>query len=390
MANSVQKILTPFRLIAAKRGGLPLLLILGTVAIIVLLMATRPQLAPVELQERVWPVDTVVAAYSDVQPKMKLFGEVVAGRRTELLALVGGRIVEVGENFHEGGQVRKGDLLVQIDRFEYRNALAEQRSSLKEAELRLKVLNRDLERARELIDEKNVSEQFLDNAELDVFQQKAVVEQRQIAVDRAQRDLTDSRLAAPFDGVLFEVNANLGKQIGEFGTDKIADLIDTSKLEVRFSMSNAQYGRLIESDEPIPGRPVSVVWRVGDKDLNFSARLQRVGAEIDSTTGGIDVFAVIESESAETTLRPGAFVWVELPDRVFKNVLRAPESAVYGDDLLFLVGDNRLVERRIDVHGYDGNDILFSSADERTINDGDQIVTTQLREAGAGVKVEVR
>ncbi|MGI9309569.1 MAG: efflux RND transporter periplasmic adaptor subunit [Gammaproteobacteria bacterium] len=386
----MNNILAPFRLIAATRGALPILLILGTAGIIFLLMATRPELAPVEIQERVWPVDTVTATYSDIQPNMKLFGEVVAGRRTELLALVGGRIVEVGENFHEGGRVRKGDLLVQIDRFEYRNVLAEQRSLLKEAEVRLKVLNRDLERARELFNEKNVSEQFLDNAELDVLQQEAVVEQRRIAVDRARRDLNDSRLTAPFDGVLFEVNANLGKQIGEFGTDKIADLIDTGKLEVRFSMSNAQYGRLIESGEPLQGRPVDVSWRVGAQDLKFSARLQRVGAEIDSTTGGVDIFAVIESEAAETMLRPGAFVWVELPDKVFKNVLRAPESAVYGDDLVFLIGDNRLVERRIAIHGYDGSDVLFSSADERSIENGDQIVITQLREAGAGVKVEVR
>ena len=358
--------------------------------IVALLIATRPRLEPVQRPERVWPVDVVEARYQTVQPELNLFGEIVAGRRSELLALVGGRIVEVGPNLREGGIVKQGELLVQIDPFQYETDLANQRSQLKEAEIRLEMLRRDHERAKELFAEKNVSEQFMDTAELDMRQQEAIIEQREIAVVQAARDLADSRLVAPFDGVISDVNANLGKQISGFGADKVADLIDMSELEVRFSLSNAQYGRLIDSDTPVVGRPVGVSWQVGDEMLTYSGIIERVGAEIASTTGGVDVYAVIDTAGEQVHLRPGAFVSVAMVDRRFADVLQAPESALYGEDVVYVIDNGRLSERRIEIHGYTGNSILFTAVGETPIEDGDLIVTTQIREGGTGARVDVR
>jgi len=390
MRRFFQFITKPFRFIASTRIGLPVLLVAGTALIVALLIATRPRLEPVQKPERVWPVDVVKARYQTVQPELNLFGEIVAGRRSELLALVGGRIVEVGPNLREGGIVKQGELLVQIDPFQYETDLANQRSQLKEAEVRLEMLRRDHERAKELFAEKNVSEQFMDTAELDMLQQEAIVEQREIAVEQAARDLTDSRLVAPFDGVIGDVNANLGKQISGFGADKVADLIDMSELEVRFSLSNAQYGRLIDSDTPVVGRPVGVSWQVGNEVLTYSGRIERVGAEIASTTGGVDAYAVIDTAGKQVDLRPGAFVSVALLDRRFADVLEAPESALYGEDIIYVIQDGRLSERRIDIQGYAGNNILFTALGDTQIEDGDLIVTTQIREGGAGARVDVR
>lgn len=369
---------------------LPIVIIGVTFATIFLLIATRPDLEPVETPERVWNVDAVEARKLTLQPDLALFGELVAGRRSELRPGVSGTIVKIGDNFHEGGSARKGELLLQIDPFDYEKNLAEQRSMLKESEVRLEMLKRDYQRAQELFAEKNVSEQFLDAAELDVLQQEAVVEQRQIGVQRAARDLRDTKLTAPFDGVVNKVNANLGKEIGGFGNDMVAELIDTSRIEVRFSLTNAQYGRLLENDEPIVGRPARVLWTVGDRTLNYEATIERVGAEIASTTGGIDAFAVIDTGGEQSQLRPGAFVSVNLPDKEYANVMQAPDSALYGKDVLYIVRDDRLVERQVDVVGYSGTQMLFRARREYPIEDGDLIVTTQIREGGAGAKVAVR
>lgn len=369
---------------------LPFLILGVTVVVVFILIATRPRLAPVEQPERVWAVNAVTAHYDLVQPQLNLFGEVVAGRRSELRPLVSGLIIEIGANFRDGGIVKQGELLVQIDPFDYETALAEQRSILKEARARLAMLGRDLERAKELFEDKTVAEQFLENAELEVIQQEAIVEQREINLSQAQRDLTETRLLAPYDGVLNNVSANLGSQVSGFGNDKVADLIDTSRLEVRFSLSNSPYGRLLESGESVIGRPVRVWWRVGGRSLDYDARIERVGAEIVSTTGGVEVFAVIEDHGKQTNLRPGAFVEVNLADKEYKDVLQAPESAIYGEDIVYVINDGRLAERRIQVLGYNGTDVLFRSAGDPPITEGESIVTTVLREAGAGAKVEVR
>ncbi len=230
----------------------------------------------------------------------------------------------------------------------------------------------------------------MENADLEVIQQEAIVEQREINLSQAQRDLTETSLRAPYDGVLNNVSANLGSQVSGFGNDKVADLIDTSRLEVRFSLSNSQYGRLLESGESIIGRPVHVLWRVGGQSQHYDARIERVGAEITSTTGGVEVFAVIDSNGKQTNLRPGAFVEASLADKEYQNVLQAPESAIYGEDIVYVVKDRRMAERRIQILGYDGADVLIRGAGDPPIVDGDLIVITELREAGAGAKVEVR
>lgn len=373
-----------------RRLRLPLIIFGATVGLIYMLIATRPRIELTEAPERVWSVEAVEVRIGTIQPELSLFGEVVAGRRSELVPLVSGLIVEIGDNFREGGQVEQGELLLQIDPFDYQTDLAEQKSILKESRVKLRMLQRDLERAEELYAAKNVSEQFLDTAELDVLQQEAIVEQREIGVIRAERDLRDTRLSAPFSGVLNEVNAALGQQFSGFGANKVADLIDTSRAEVRFSLTNAQYGRLLEGGQPIVGRPVRIMWKVGAGVFEFDAVIERIGAEIASTTGGVDAFAVIDTGGEQNRLRPGAFVSVQLADKTFADTVQVPDTALYGEDTVYIVEDDRLVERKVDVIGYAGTNVLFRVDDRTPIVDGDLIVVTQVREAGVGSKVAVR
>lgn len=374
----------------ARRVALPTLIVAATAGVIVVLMATRPQLTPVETPERVWPVEAVEARFGMVQPELRLFGEIVAGRHSELRPQVEGLVVEMGANLHEGGQVEKGELLLRIDAFDFETALADNRSQLKEARSRLEKLRRDLKRTQNLYQQKNVSEQALDDAALAVVEQDALVEQREIAVRRAERDLQDTRLVAPFSGVLANVTADLGKEFTGFGNEIVADLIDTSRLEVRFSLTNAQYGRLAQREEPLLGMPVQVVWQVGKDTLSYSARIERLGAEVMATTGGVDVFATIDSGDQQSVLRPGVFVSVALADRSYDDVIRIPENALYGEDMVYVVDDGRLSPRQVEVLGYAGAELILKNAGDTPIQDGDQVVITKLREGGAGARVVLR
>ncbi|UCG71633.1 MAG: efflux RND transporter periplasmic adaptor subunit [Chromatiales bacterium] len=376
--------------VRARRALLPLVIVAVTAGVIALMIATRPRLIRVPTPERVWPVEVVEARFGPLQPQLSLFGEIVGGRRSELRPQVAGLVVEIGPNLQEGGQVEKGELLLRIDPFDFETALAEQRSLLKESEARLEKLRRDLKRTQDLYAQKNVSEQALDDAALAVIEQEALVEQRVIGVRRAERDLADTQLAAPFAGVLANVAADLGKEFTGFGNEAVADLIDTSELEVRFSVTNAQYGRLAEDGEPLIGRLVAVSWQVGDATLVYPAVIERVGAEVTASTGGVDAFAAIDSSGEQTLLRPGVFVSVTLADRRYDNVISVPESALYGEDTVYVIEAGRMSPRQVKVAGYSGADLLVTNAGDPAIRDGDQVVVTQLREAGAGAQVTVR
>ena len=298
------------------------LLLIATFALISFLRATKDEPEILVIEEKSWPVAVIEAQYSDIQPILSLFGEVITSRRSELRALVGGQVVQVGKNFKEGAVVQKGELLLRIDDFEYKNAVIEESA-------KLEVMNRDFDRADELYQQGNISEQFRDNALLEKTKQELVLSE-------VEKDLRDTELFAPFDGVINDVQATLGKQVSTLN-DKIGEIIDIKNMEVRFSLSKAQYGRLLEDTDKILGREIKMSWTVGQRDLLFNASVSRVGAEIKSNTGGVNIFAnILIDDIKESPLRPGAFVRLKMPDKTYDSVISIPETAVYELSLIHI------------------------------------------------------
>ncbi len=358
-----------------KRVNPTMLLLLATFLVISLLRVTKDEPEVLIIPEKSWPVSVIEAQYSDVQPTLSLFGEVITSRRSELRALVGGQVVQVGEKFKEGAVVEKGELLLRIDDFEYKNAVTEESA-------KLQVMNRDFDRADELFKQGNISEQFRDNALLEKTKQELVLSE-------VEKDLRDTELFAPFDGVINDVQATLGKQVSTLN-DKIGEIIDIKNMEVRFSLSKAQYGRLLEDTDKILGREIEMSWTVGNRDLIFNASVSRVGAEITSNTGGVNIFAnIVINSGEESPLRPGAFVRLKMPDKTYESVVSIPETAVYEDKYIFIVNDQRLKKVTIEILGYDQSRVLVKPFGDSKITNGDYVVVNQLREAGENVKVDI-
>ena len=352
-----------------------LMLIAFTFLFVVYLTLTKTEPELVIIPEKVWPVAAISVEYKDVTPNLELFGEITSARRSELRVSVGGQVVEVGENFKKGGVVKKGELLLIIDDFEYQNAVIEEQA-------KYEILNRDFERAEELYLKNSISEQFRDNAMLDKTQQE-------ITLAEAQKDLRDTKLFAPYDGVINGVEASLGKQVSTFN-DKVGEIIDIKNLEVRFSLSKAQYGRLLEDDQAVIGRAVAIHWIAGNQIFDFEAEISRTGAEIKSNTGGIDIFATLFFDESEFSLiRPGAFVRLSVTDKTYNQVISVPNTAVYDDEYIFIILNDRLVKRLVVVMGYDGTNTLIKADSTNEIKVGDLIMVNQLREAGEGVKVDI-
>jgi len=352
-----------------------IILLTGTVLFIFYLSATKLDPPLIVAKEKVWPVSAQQAEYKDVQPQLRLFGEIVSSRRSDLRAFVGGQVTQVGDNFKEGGVVKQGELLLTIDDFEYKNDVIEEQA-------RYQILKRDYERAEELFIQGSISEQFRDNALLEKIQQEIVLAE-------AEKDLRDTKLYAPYDGVINDVLASLGKQVSTFN-DKIGEIIDINNLEVRFSLSKAQYGRLLEDESSIIGRSVSINWTAGNKTIHLEAIITRIGAEIKSNTGGVDVFASLAlMDSGTVLIRPGAFVRLRVPDKSYYSVIVVPETSIYEDAYVFIVKGQRLTKQFIKILGYDGTNVLLAVQKNSDIQTGDMIVTNQLMEAGEGVLVNI-
>ena len=405
---------------------LPLLTLVGAVLAVGYLQATRPEIERTGPAERARPIATSTVQIADIQPSIDAFGEVVAQRDVELRALVAGPVVAVGENFVNGGTVRAGELLVEIDPFEYRAAVTEAQAALAEARAQLAetkaevgaeeaglvedrtqlaLAERELNRREALLAKGTASEKTVDDAlvrrsdraralaatdrrtaglRARIARQEAVIARSAVALERAERNLSKTRLVAPFDGYLTGVSAALGKRLGV--NDRVVRLLDHTRLDILIHLSDADYGRLVSSAVGLRGRPVEVTWRAGDRNFPFRAVLQRADGEVDAASGGVRVYARIEQEASRVPLRPGAFVEVRIPDRVYREAARLPETALVGGDTVYAVVSGRLEPRPVALLARVGNDVVVSGG----IADGESVATTRFPEIGPGVKVEVR
>ncbi len=386
------------------------------------LVKSRPEPERRAAPEKVWVVETTLARFGDEMPELTLFGEVVAGRKVDLRPLVAGRVVDVGTNFQEGGVVRKGDLLIAIDPFDYEADVAERdaerneararmreisaeiagtKAQLKHDKVQLEIRKRDVARREKLRGSGTSSAKALDDARLALIdneqriadrtravktwnakwqQQEATIARLDVAVRRARRDLEETRLVAPFDGFLLNVASELGKRIGT--GDSVASLIDAERLEVRFHVSNATFARL-RTEQGYAGSVARVYWPGEKNGAPFEAVLEREGSEIETASGGVSLYARLRNLGPDTAVRPGAFVRIEVPGRTYRGVARLPETSLYGGDTVYVVVDDRLTARKTTVMARIGTDVLVRDG----IVEGDEVLTTRRSGVGTGVRV---
>ena len=404
---------------------LPLLLLAAAFAAFAAMMATRTAILPEAPGERVWAVEAATVALETTRPTIPLFGQVVAGRSVDLRPLVAGRIAAVGPGFREGGHVAEGELLVAVDPFDFETGrtlraaelaeagaglreieadLAGARDQLKEDGRQLGLLRREADRRRQLRARGAISQKVVDDGELALSRQQQAVSQRRNAVARftarverqkaairraeaglarAERDLAETRLTSPFGGWLVDIGVEIGKQVGT--GERVARLVDASRLEIGVSIPNGIFGAL-DAGTGIVGRRLTAIWRTGETVRRFPARIVRLEGEIDAASGGIAAFASLEALPEETRLRAGAFVEVLLEGPELQGAVRLPASAVFDGERVYRVGaDDRLEAVEIAVRAREGESLLVQGP----LEDGQRIVVTRFPEIAPGVKVAV-
>ncbi len=390
-------------------------------------LATKPVETPKEVVERSRNVSAMTAKPSEITSQIKVYGELVSARSVDLRSLVGGEVIQVSEQLIEGARIPEGNILLEVDPFEYEATVRERQASLIEAKSRLQELQaserservllqqdreilelekRNLSRAETLKKRGNISDKAMDDAQtalsrqqqqveqrsaqLDIQkarigQQRAVVQRLQVALERAERDLQNTHLIAPFGGYIQNVSVELGKKID--AKDLVATLIDDTRIEVRFHLSNAQYGALVSSQNGLIGRPLQVRWQAGSSSVDFSGVIARIGSSIQSTTGGVDVYARLEPSDKLERIRIGAFVEVSLAGISYPSAIRIPDYALFSGSEIFKIVDGRLQPITVELLENEGESLIITAPELRA---GDQILTTRFAEAGPGIKVEIR
>ncbi|MCF6430865.1 efflux RND transporter periplasmic adaptor subunit [Leisingera sp. MMG026] len=373
------------------------------------------------VRERVFAVNVVTADLQTVAPELTAFGRVESRRALELRTAVAGRVVHLSEDFEDGGAVRAGEVLVQIDPADAQAALdraeadmmdarAEERDAGRalilaqdelqatqdQAQLRERAFQRQVDlrqrgvgtaatvetaelatvQARQAVISRR---QAVSQAEARVDQAATRVARAQLALDEAQRELDDTTIMAGFDGTLQAVNLVQGRLVS--ANEKLADLVDPDLLEAAFRVSTAQYARLLDAGGDLLRAPVRVSLDAAGAGLNAAGQISRAsGAAGDGQTGRL-VYARLQ---AAPGFEPGDFVTVKVTEPEVAAVARVPASALGADGSVLVLGaEDRLESLAVELVRRQGDDVLIRGSGLK----GREIVTGRTPLLGAGIKV---
>lgn len=365
------------------------------------------------------PVTTLIP--EDIAPVLTTFGEIDSRRVLQVRATTGGRIVALGNGVEEGGAVEAGQLLFEIDPREADRALAVSRADLSDAEVALADAERGAElaaedvanarnqqdlqrrafdRQRELQDRGIGSAQAVETAELSlaaadqsllsrrqmqadaeaaVSQARTALDRSRIALSEAERGLEDTRVTAPFDGVLADVTAVEGAVIT--ANEQMAELIDPDALEVAFRVSAGEYARLLDDTGDLAAKEVTVRLDAGSFSVMSPATVTREAAQVAEGQTGRQIFARLELPEG---FLAGDFVVAELREPVLEGVARLPDSAVGTDGGILVLGeDERLTRAEVEVLRRQGDGVLVRVGDL----EGREVLTERSPSLGVGIKV---
>jgi HlyD family secretion protein len=246
--------------------------------------------------ERVVEVRTVLVTKGSVEDIVSSLqaGVIKSKRQVQIRSVSLGRVAE--SLVEKGARVKKNQLLLELenDTLRARLRLSKANLSAGESTLRSAILRRDaakraLDRTSTLAAKGAVAQQALDRvqAEFDVSQEtvaiaEANLAQLKAAVDLSLASLEETRIRAPFDGLVTEVHVERGESL-VIGAP-VLDLVDDSGITVEASVDESDAGR-IKMGMPVrvncdayPNEPFmgSLMWisQVVERDLRQNRHLE--------------------------------------------------------------------------------------------------------------------
>lgn len=218
-------------------------------------------------------------------------GKVIAASSANLSFPVQGKVTEV---FIQVGEiVAQGQILAQLDNIPFQLELNATKAELSKAKSSLHEKSEELKRTQKLYPKGWVSKAALDQAETAKKSAQSDVAFKQTRLNQAMRDLVDSQLKAPFNGVIAEklFDANEDIKAGE----KIFSIDSNDALQIAISVP----------EQTVPQVQIGMQAQASFSALKDIKALGRV-TEIESSAGDASIFGVkVSLLERPQGLRPG-------------------------------------------------------------------------------------
>lgn len=297
------------------------------------------------------PAVGVVTVATESAPLLQeLPGRIVASETAEVRPQISGVIRR--RLFTEGGFVKAGQQLYEIEDAPYRASVAQAQGQLARAQASIRASSLQAQRYRDLVGTNAVSKQEADNAEAAAQQARADVAAQRAAVQAAQVNQGFTRIRAPISGRIGRSIFTPGALVQAGQSDPLTTIQRTDMVYVDVTQSAAQIIDLRQamrsggvSDDG--GARVQLVLPNGSV-YPIEGRLQFSEVTVDPSSGAVTLRASFQNPDG--LLLPGMYVRARLVEGRVSQAVMAPQQGIARDArgraTAMVVGAGNKVEMR--------------------------------------------
>lgn len=326
------------------------------------------------------PVLAATPRVQDVPVYLDGVGSVRALNTVTVRAQVDGKLLAV--NFVEGQDVKKGDVLGEIDPAIYQ--AQHDQAVAKKAQDEAMLVNQklDLARYQQLAASNAGSKQQADTQKALVAQQEALIKADQAAIDNTAATLSYTKIVAPISGRAGLRQVDQGNIIKASDTTGLVILTQLQPIAVWFSLPQQQIVRV----NAAAGKGALLVDVFGNDGVTVvdTGTLKGIDNQVDPTTGTLKLKA--EFPNGNFQLWPGQFVNVRLRVETLPKAIVIPTSAVQrgpAGTFSYVIEGDVANAKPIVVTQQNEHDAVIASG----ISVSDRVVTTGFANLSDGAKV---
>ncbi|MGO4735284.1 MdtA/MuxA family multidrug efflux RND transporter periplasmic adaptor subunit [Bosea sp. 2KB_26] len=371
-----------------RRGGKVVLMLVLIAAGLGSWWWLRPGAEQPTSRVRTAPTTSVVSAqanHGDIAINIDALGTVTALATVTVRSQISGQLVRV--NFKEGQDVKKGDLLAEIDSRPYEATLAQMKGQLARDEALLKGAQVDLARYQGLSAQNAVPHQTLDTQVALVAQYQGTLAADRAQVMAAEVNLQYTRIVAPLDGRVGLRQVDAGNYVTAGDANGIVVITQLAPISVLFTVPEDNLQAIAARLRDGAALPVQAFDRAGTKGL-AEGTLQTFDSQIDPTTGTIKLRALFGNGTR--ALYPNQFVNIRLLLDTRKGVTQIPSAGVQrgvpGTFVYLVNADSTVSVRKVELGVSDGDHVEVVSG----LKPGDTIVIDGADKLRDGARVSTR
>ncbi len=351
-----------------KKKKISIILLISLLVIVLSILSIRAlkrkALQKKEASERttqIVPIKVLKLKPSNVAKLIKSSATVQAWQESLISSEVSGKVKSV--NAKVGDTLAKGDIILKLDDEILKYRLDDSRGRVLQLEANYQNSKNDLYRKENLYKNKVISFYDLEQARAKEKADNGLLISARASLSIAERDLRETSITSPIDGILAERFVDLGTNVLQ--GQKTASVVLINKIKIIIGLTD------IEKSQIIAGQKVEIT-SGSYPDTIFNGNVYSIGLKADESTLTYPVKIVVENDN-DLKLNPGMFVNVSIVISNLTDIISIPQSILEKSlkgDFVWSVKKNKAAKVKIETGDYIDSAVIV----KKGLNAGDLVV----------------